>query len=76
MSNKNKIKIKKIPTVPMDDSLKYNYGIERGPKDNVKKPRIFGKSYSMGGKIKGYSAGGKVAATSYKSCGANIIGTK
>jgi hypothetical protein len=34
------------------------------------------KSKSMGGKIKGYSAGGKVTATNYKSCGANIIGTK
>ena len=31
---------------------------------------------SAGGKIKGYSAGGKVTATNYKSCGANIIGTK
>jgi len=33
-------------------------------------------SKSMGGKIKGYSAGGKVTATSYKGCGANIIRTK
>lgn len=33
--------------------------------------------YKMGGgKMKGYSAGGRVTATSYKGCGANIVGTK
>ena len=81
MPNKKKIKVKKIknefgfdfknPTAKQLKELD-NY---TSFGDMLTSTRPI--QYKMGGgKIKGYSAGGKVAATSYKSCGANIIGTK
>jgi hypothetical protein len=76
MSNKKKIKIKKIkigkkPTAKQLKELD-NY-TSFGDMMTSTRPIQY---KSSGGKIKGYSAGGKVTATNYKGCGANIVGTK
>ena len=72
MKKINPNKIRKIPTVPMDDSLKYNFGVTRFPKDNVHKPKYGGAMLRPTYKYKG----GKIGDGNYKACGANIIRTK
>jgi hypothetical protein len=70
MPNKKKIKVKKPTAKELKELDNYtSFG------DALTSTRPI--KYKMGGgKIKSYSAGGKVTATSYKGCGANIIGTK
>ena len=83
MSNKKKIKIKKIKLGPGQSFTKSSIapkGMSKKEMESLGYVYPSGRSgisfKSSGGKIKGYSAGGKIAATSYKSCGANIVGTK
>ena len=70
-----------IIITPINKKKKDSMGEEKiSPKKNMGMDSMMPKKkkakYKYGGGAVYKSNGGKVAATSYKSCGANIIGTK